>query len=94
VNRLASLAIDLVNPSPAKREQELAIERKTPFKRAHYEVQVVDPSHRVVLARRLAMAVGGRMRLGGEGVGSGLKLLRPRAANLAPAARARYPDRQ
>jgi hypothetical protein len=53
VNRLASLALDLVNPSPAKRHEKLAIERQTHLKRADHEVQVVEPSHRVVVALRV-----------------------------------------
>jgi hypothetical protein len=50
VDGLASLSLDLVNPSPAKRVQKLSIEREAPFERTDDEVQVVELSHPVVLA--------------------------------------------
>src|SRR5919106_3826883 len=51
VNRLASLALDLVNPSPAKRSQQFAVEGEAPVERTDDEVQVVDPRHDLLVPR-------------------------------------------
>jgi hypothetical protein len=64
VDRLASLALDLVNPSPAKRSQQLTVEGQAPVKRADDEVQVVDTAHAAVLAtgRRVKVGLGRALR--------------------------------
>jgi hypothetical protein len=42
-----------VNPAPAERPEELAIEGKAAVERADDEVQVVEASHRFVVLRTL-----------------------------------------
>jgi hypothetical protein len=51
VDGLTALALDLVNPSPAKRSEEFPIERHAPIERADDEIQVIDVSDPVVLPR-------------------------------------------
>ena len=50
VNGLPSLALYLVDPSPAQRSEKLAIEREALLERADHEVQVIEVAHGVVLA--------------------------------------------
>jgi hypothetical protein len=49
MDRLASFPLDLMDPPPAERRQEPAVERKADLEIADDQVEVIDMSHDGVL---------------------------------------------